>query len=265
MKLRGHLTDFGGELRLCAFLEFFGVFGHKVDVHAHEEACEHAGGHAGDLDRPGCRAARHVGDLHNTHDLVGIYEDRLPCHGAVLVKLARERGEVLVVGAFLYLDQVEPAQVLDPLLDELQALVEVGDLLLVVLHDLLHLLAVHGVVDLVGDAGARCCQTTRRCNAQTHGRDDQRGSHGDRSQGQTGDGGDAPDGAGGAAGDLSDLRVLVELVQAVGDGVEVDDVLPEGLGTLREQFVENTDAFLNFLCGDSERPEKEKFSLEKFS
>lgn len=56
-----------------------------------------------------------------------------------------------------------------------------------------------------------------------------------------------------------DLGVLVELVEAVGDAVEVDDVLPQTLGSLREEFVKDADAFLDLVGRHGESPEGERF------
>lgn len=117
-----------------------------------------------------------------------------------------------------------------------------------------YLLPVVHVIDVIRDGGRSGSDAAGGGHAHTDGGHDQRGPERKRGQNQTGDGRHAAHGGGGAPGDAGDLGLLVELADAVGDGVERDDVLPEHLGPLCEDLVKDPQATLHLVRQDGERP-----------
>ena len=79
----------------------------------------------------------------------------------------------------------------------------------------------------------------------------QRGAEGEGRQSQTCDG-RHPSHSGGS--DAGDLGFLVEVADVVSDGVQQDDGLPEDLGSLREDLVEDSQAAVDLVRQDAERP-----------
>lgn len=110
------------------------------------------------------------------------------------------------------------------------------------------------VIDVIRDGGRSGSDAAGSCHSHADSGHDQRGPKSKRGQNQTGDGRHAAHGGGGAPGDACDLGLMVELADVVGDGVERDDVLPEDLGPLREDLVEDPQAALHLVRQDGERP-----------
>lgn len=115
-----------------------------------------------------------------------------------------------------------------------------------------HLLPVVHVVDIIRDGCRGWSDSTGRCHADTYSGNYERGTKGEGSHNQTGDGGHATHSRGGAASDAGDLGLVVEIADVVGDGMEPDDGLPEDLGPLREDFVEEAQAAIDLLRQDGE-------------
>lgn len=110
------------------------------------------------------------------------------------------------------------------------------------------------VIDVIGDGSRRRGDATSCCHAHADSSHDERGPKGKRGQNQAGDGRHASHGGGGPPGDAGDLGLLVELADVVGDGVERDDVLPQDLGALCEDLVEDPQAALHLVRQDGKGP-----------
>lgn len=121
-------------------------------------------------------------------------------------------------------------------------------------HVFIYLLPVVHVVDVIRDGRRGRSDSSGRCHANTDGSDHERGPEGEGRQSQTGDGRHAAHSRGGAAGDAGDLGLVVEGADVVGDGVERDDGLPEDLGPLSEDLVEEAQAAVDLVSQDGERP-----------
>lgn len=117
-----------------------------------------------------------------------------------------------------------------------------------------YLLPVVHVIDVIRDGRRGWSDSTSGCNAHTNSGNYERGAKGKGCQRQTSDGRHTTHSCGGAPGDASDLGLLVEIADIVGDGVERDDGLPEDLGSLREDLVEDAQAAMNLVRQDGEGP-----------
>ena len=117
-----------------------------------------------------------------------------------------------------------------------------------------YLLAVVQVVNVIWDSRWGWSDSSGRRHSHTNSGYHQRDSEGKRCQSQTSDGRHPPYSRGGSSGDAGDLGFVVESVDVVGNGVQPEDGLPEELGSLREDFVEDTQAALNLVRQDGERP-----------
>lgn len=114
------------------------------------------------------------------------------------------------------------------------------------------LLPVMHVVDVVRDGRGGGSNSAGRRHPHANSGNYERGAEGKGCQNQTGDGGHAAHSCGGATSDAGDVGLLVEIADVVGDGVQQDDGLPEDLGSLCEDLVEETQAAVNLVRQDGE-------------
>lgn len=143
-------------------------------------------------------------------------------------------------------------------LQELQALLDVLDLLLVALDHGLHLLAVGLGVNRVRDVGRGRGHAAGRGHADAHRGYDERGAGGEGRQDEASDGGDGAGHAGHAPPHAGRHRLLVEVVGGVGQLQQLQDALLQGAAALVEEAHEEAGRHEDAVSGLLHHPDQRR-------